>query len=363
MHALSLTRPHSLLARLLTLQISSGEHEHLNDLSQIRFLVIDEADRMVSQGSFKELGRILDAVQAANPMDEDDEDDDDAVDDNGDDDADGNEAERMFGLPGVPGEARVEMLSDDVMRQMQQQHGEGKDDDDNASDDEPSAKEMEDDEYEALTNEQQDDDEDDSDADFSLPALPPVERQTFVYSATLTLPSPTPFIKGKSKKKKAEVDKIDGAIAEILEKARAKGKTKIVDLTNAEKSGKVIAFAGDKKVAPVRQIRLPPGLELQSIKCTQLHKDSHLYAYLMTTTQGISGPCLVFCNSIAAVRRVGTTLETLGLPVRILHAQMQQVRAPMSFDKFQYANSCDEEKNLITRNYRNRQNVVILPCG
>jgi ATP-dependent RNA helicase DDX24/MAK5 len=292
-------------------------------------LVIDEADRMVSQGSFKELGRILDAVQAANPMDEDDEEEDDAVSDNGDDeDA---EAERMFGLPGVPGEARVEMLSDEVMKRMQQQHGDEDDDENDSDDDEQSAKEMEDDEYEALTNGQQGEDDDDSDADFSLPGLPPVERQTFVYSATLTLPSPTPFIKGKPKKKKTEEDKIDGAIAEILDKARAKGKTKIVDLTNAEKSGKAIAFAsGDKKVAPVRQIRLPPGLELQAIKCTQLHKDSHLYAYLMTTTQGASGPCLVFCNSIAAVRRVGTTLETLGLPVRILHAQMQQVCSPIS---------------------------------
>jgi ATP-dependent RNA helicase DDX24/MAK5 len=320
-------------------KISSGEHEHLNDLSQIRFLVIDEADRMVQQGSFKELGRILDAVQAANPMDDDDDDNDNAANDNGDDDADGNDAERMFGLPGVPGEARVEMLSDDVLKQLEQQRGE--DDNDSDDDDEPSTKEMEDGEYEALANEQKGEDDNDSDADFSLPGLPPVERQTFVYSATLTLASPTPFIKSKAKsnKKRAGLD-IDGAIAEILEKARSKGKTKIVDLTNVDKSAKGNATAGggskasDKKVA-TRQIRLPPGLELQAIKCTQLHKDSHLYAYIMTTTQGISGPCLVFCNSIAAVRRVGTTLETLGLPVRILHAQMQQVCAPMSSDNLQ----------------------------
>jgi ATP-dependent RNA helicase DDX24/MAK5 len=314
-------------------------------------LVIDEADRMVSQGSFKELGRILDAVQAANPMDEDDDEDDDAGGDE-DDDEDGNEADRMFGLPGVPGEAKVQMLSDDVMKQLQQQRGEDNDDAD-SDDDEPPTKEMEDDEFEALANEQQGEDEDDSDADFSLPALPPVERQTFVYSATLTLPSPTPFTKSKSNKKRPGVD-IDGAIAEILEKARSKGKTKIVDLTNAEKAGKLISVAGagskesDKKIAPVRQIKLPPGLELQAIKCTQLHKDSHLYAYLMTTTQGISGPCLVFCNSIAAVRRVGTTLETLGLPVRILHAQMQQVRTYMSMSSDSQSpvpTFCDEEEN------------------
>lgn len=227
------------------------------------------------------------------------------------------------------------MLSDEILQLLQQQQGgekadnddednsEGDDDGDN--DDEPD-KEMEDDESA---------EENDSDDEISLPALPPVERQTFVYSATLTLPSSVSY--KKSKKSKAGVD-IDGAIAEILEKARSKGKTKVVDLTNCDKSVKGnnatavgSTKAGDKKV-PTRQIRLPPGLELQQIKCTQLHKDSHLYAYLMTTTQGTSGPCLVFCNSIAAVRRVGTTLETLSMPVRILHAQMQQVRLAMSYD-------------------------------
>ena len=70
---------------------------------------------------------------------------------------------------------------------------------------------------------------------------------------------------------------------------------------------------------------LPLGLTLGEIRCAQRHKDSHLYAYLVTTEQGSSGPSLVFCNSIAAVRRVGATLKTLGLPVKMLHAQMAQV--------------------------------------
>jgi ATP-dependent RNA helicase DDX24/MAK5 len=72
-------------------------------------------------------------------------------------------------------------------------------------------------------------------------------------------------------------------------------------------------------------VRLPSGLEWKQIKCTQRHKDPHLYAYLFTTAQGASGPCLVFCNSIAGVRRVGSTLQKLGLPVRLLLAQMPQV--------------------------------------
>jgi len=51
----------------------------------------------------------------------------------------------------------------------------------------------------------------------------------------------------------------------------------------------------------------------------------------MTTVDGSAGPALVFCNSIAGVRRVGTVLQTLGLSVRMLHAQMQQVRGVYDF--------------------------------
>ena len=113
---------------------------------------------------------------------------------------------------------------------------------------------------------------------------------------------------------------------EILEKTRAMGKTKVVDLSTSS-SSKMASSTNMRKAKALNAncVQMPPGLALEQLKCTQPHKDSHLYAYLMTTTQGASGPSLVFCNSIAAVRRVGTTLQTLEMPVRILHAHMQQV--------------------------------------
>ena len=37
-------------------------------MSQLRFLVIDEADRMIQQGSFPQLEKILDTIQSSNPM-------------------------------------------------------------------------------------------------------------------------------------------------------------------------------------------------------------------------------------------------------------------------------------------------------
>jgi len=339
-------------------QISSRDHAHLRDLSQIKFLVIDEADRLVRQGSFPQLARILEEVHRANPMENDDDDDGNEGSGMEDEDEDpNNNMTRLRGLPGLPGEAKVTMLSPELLRQMQEQNGEAaaaaapmvQELDDSEDDDD-------DDDDESLSEQQEANDYDDSEDDISLPARPPVVRQTFIYSATLTLPSlQQQQQKQKSNKKKqhrnSSAVSVDGAIAEILEKARAKGKTKIVDLTNGDTSkarvrSVVADSANDNKNNTVVEttasaatsktektattttssaFRLPDGLQLQQIKCTQRHKDSHLYAYLMTTVDGTQGPALVFCNSVAGVRRVGGVLQTLGLSVRLLHAQMQQV--------------------------------------
>ena len=157
------------------------------------------------------------------------------------------------------------------------------------------------------------------------PATEAVVRQTFIYSATLTLPyTATKSSLSSKQKKQRKKHNLDGGIAEILEKTGAVGETKVVDLSSS--TVKATAASTTTSSAKTRGgVRLPPGLRLEQIKCTQRHKDSHLYAYLVTTAQGASGPCLVFCNSIAAVRRVGATLSTLGMSVRILHAHMQQV--------------------------------------
>lgn len=318
--------------------MSSGEYQHLKNLSQLAFLVVDEADRMIGQSSFPQLVHIFDAIHAANPMNDDESEDDDE-----DSDDEGAGEERMLGLPGIPGEAKLQML-DDILEQIAQQ------DNGNEDDSEPEPMELNDEEFEQLEQQQQElNDKDDGD-NVVLSAAPPVHRQTFIYSATLTLPPSAEYVaktiksnqKRKSKSKKAVT--VDGAIAEILEKARASGRTKVVDLTSSDKRNTAVTLEPSRQQqqeeTPVQQAtkvtpttassmsssRLPPGLSLHKIECTQRHKDSHLYAYLVTTAQGASGPCLVFCNSIAAVRRVGATLQALRLPVRMLHANMAQVR-------------------------------------
>jgi ATP-dependent RNA helicase DDX24/MAK5 len=254
-------------------------------------------------------------------MDEEDEDElpEDA-------EGDGEGSDRLPGLSGLPGEAKVVMLTQDILDKLDQQRSDG-------SFPEPfsECKGHGDGESDTWSqNEGPAEDTDDADTD----EAPRVVRRTYVYSATLTLPATS-----QSLKKHRNHD-VDGAIAEILEKSRAHGRTKIVDLTT-NSVGKKGSTTGHRAtgsdllsarkpsetvVATVDSVQLPPGLSLHHIKCTQKHKDSHLYAYLMTTEEGAKGPCLVFCNSIAAVRRVGGTLMTLGMEVRTLHAQMQQVR-------------------------------------
>ena len=74
---------------------------------------------MTEQGSFPQLHSILDAVEQANPMDSDDDGSDDDMDDDDDDDDD--EAGRLHSLPGIKGEAKVVMLSDDVLAMIEKQ--------------------------------------------------------------------------------------------------------------------------------------------------------------------------------------------------------------------------------------------------
>lgn len=252
---------------------------------------------MTQEHCFPQLVNILDSIHEANPRGEDEEDDES-------DEEDDDDPDRLLGLPGIRGEAQLTMLTDNILEQVEAHRKESP----------PETRELSDSEFQ-----DGEDDEELRGDELVLEPQPKIHRQTFIFSATLTLPFTSTKQSKPSNKKRKKLN-LDGGIAEILEKTRAMGETKVVDLSSSSLSAKSIS-----SVPGTGGVRLPPGLRLEQIKCTQKHKDSHLYAYLLTTVQGSSGPCLVFCNSIAAVRRVGITLQTLGLPVRILHAHMQQV--------------------------------------
>jgi ATP-dependent RNA helicase DDX24/MAK5 len=298
---------------------------------------------MVSQGNFPQLSKIFEKIQQANPSlsyleanaveDEDISDDED----------------RLRGLPGVKGEAKVQMLDENILRLIEAQRSgismkdepddESRGDDSGSNSDEgdddaiPEPMEMDDDEYEAeqarMKKELEDSLNVNLDDDEGEEEEEPVKRQTFIFSATLSLPPSSHYnIKSQSKPSKKGLKSVDGAIAEIMEKVGAQGQIKVVDLSTSagdekKSNGKKTKPTSDSSDQAITT-KLPTGLSLYEIKCTQKHKDSHLYAYLTTTEQGASGTALVFCNSIGAVKRVAETLKTLGLPTRTLHAQMEQ---------------------------------------
>jgi len=115
--------------------MSNKEYTHLNNLTQLRFLVIDEADRMIKQGSFPQLKQIFELINLANPPPEEEDSDDES-------DFDEDEDDRLKSLNGVRGEAKLVMLDDSILEAIERQRNGG------ISSDAPKPMEMEDDDYE-----------------------------------------------------------------------------------------------------------------------------------------------------------------------------------------------------------------------
>lgn len=70
---------------------------------------------MTQEHCFPQMLSILSTIHEANPRDEDDDDDDEDESEDDDDD----DEERMRGLPGLPGEAKLTLLSDDILEQIE----------------------------------------------------------------------------------------------------------------------------------------------------------------------------------------------------------------------------------------------------
>merc|ERR1712071_76566 len=97
--------------------MSSSEHSHLSNMSHLRFLVIDEADRMISQGNFPQLKQIFAFIQKNSPQSPPEETDSE----NEESESDSEDEDRLKHLQGVRGETKVKMLDDDILKQIEQQ--------------------------------------------------------------------------------------------------------------------------------------------------------------------------------------------------------------------------------------------------
>ncbi|NWU50251.1 DDX24 helicase, partial [Dromas ardeola] len=140
------------------------------------------------------------------------------------------------------------------------------------------------------------------------------QRQTFVFSATLTLVHQTParVLQKKHAKKMDKKTKLEL----LMEKVGIKGKPKVIDLTRKEAT-----------VETLTETR---------IHCNTNEKDYYLYYFLLQ----YPGRTMVFANSIDCVKRLSSLLTILNCDPLPLHANMHQKQRLKNLERFAERESC-----------------------
>ncbi|XP_078036621.1 ATP-dependent RNA helicase DDX24 isoform X2 [Augochlora pura] len=139
------------------------------------------------------------------------------------------------------------------------------------------------------------------------------KRQTFVFSATLTMVHDVP---------------------EHLRKKRKNSRSRISKLTSGQKLQNFIDLIGIKnpKIVDItKESGTASNLTECRIVCTIDHKDYYLYYFL----KRYAGRTLVFCNSIGCVKRLATLFGILSCRPLPLHASMQQRQRLKNLERFQ----------------------------
>uniref|UniRef100_A0AAQ5Z7N9 ATP-dependent RNA helicase n=1 Tax=Amphiprion ocellaris TaxID=80972 RepID=A0AAQ5Z7N9_AMPOC len=138
-------------------------------------------------------------------------------------------------------------------------------------------------------------------------------RQTFVFSATLTMAHslPTRLLQ----KKKKTLDK-RSKLEILMEKVGIKSKPKVIDLTRKEATVETLT-------------------ETQ-IHCQKDEKDFYLYYFLLQ----YPGRTMVFANSIDCIKRLNTLLVILDITPLPLHANMHQKQRLKNLERFAERESC-----------------------
>ncbi|XP_007437081.1 ATP-dependent RNA helicase DDX24 [Python bivittatus] len=140
------------------------------------------------------------------------------------------------------------------------------------------------------------------------------KRQTFVFSATLTLihQAPTRVLQKKNAIKIDRKTKLEM----LMQKVGIKGKPKVIDLTRKEAT-----------VETLTETR---------IHCDTEEKDYYLYYFLLQ----YPGRTMVFANSIDCIKRLTALLTILDCNPLPLHANMHQKQRLKNLEKFAERNSC-----------------------
>ena len=282
--------------RLWELMHQQG-HEHFLDLGRLNFLVLDEADRMVERGHFAELHNIIDILPmpprvkrppgAAKATPETLK----VFKKRGPASAPANAGKR--GGKGMKG-GNAPVVDGDIVEGFV-----GKKDANGDGDGEPDGVEI------------------------SLRPSQMLDRQTFVFSATLTVPD---SVRRKLKRgrhvgdgkpggdKKEKGDKATQTLSGLMEAVPFYGRVKLVDLTDQSRT-------------------VAERVTESALECTEDERDALLY-HILTQQPGL---VIVFVNAISALRRLLSLLKILQLPVEGLHGNMQQRARLKYLDRFRAA--------------------------
>ncbi|KAK2891769.1 ATP-dependent RNA helicase DDX24 [Channa argus] len=138
-------------------------------------------------------------------------------------------------------------------------------------------------------------------------------RQTFVFSATLTMAHSLPNRLLQKKRKNLDQRK---KLEILMEKVGIKSKPKVIDLTRKEATVETLT-------------------ETQ-IHCQKEEKDFYLYYFLLQ----YPGRTMVFANSIDCIKRLNSLLVILDCTPLPLHANMHQKQRLKNLERFAERDNC-----------------------
>ncbi|XP_068942114.1 ATP-dependent RNA helicase DDX24 [Petaurus breviceps papuanus] len=134
------------------------------------------------------------------------------------------------------------------------------------------------------------------------------QRQTFVFSATLTLVHQAPA-RVFQKKHAKKIDKM-GKLELLMQKIGMRGKPKVIDLTRKEATVETLTET--------------------KVHCDKEEKDFCLYYFLLQ----YPGRTMVFANSIDCIKRLTALLSILDRDPLPLHANMHQKQRLKNLERF-----------------------------
>ena len=303
------------------------------NLSYVRFLVVDEADRIMEEGHFSELLRVFsrikdhekimergdDPIEVARKQREGTYEEEDRDFMNGEEN-DGDNVDD-FSLPTFEPMPTEEQIAEARRSQPKVAYNETEEEE------KERRRKMEEEALRLLQ----------FDPSSVAKVYLPRQRQTLLFSAT-AIQSQLDNDKNKKKKKikgigSGAVKNLPYHLQQLLGLVAVRGDTEIIDVTGVSKAiAKKNDDKSNNKGDNVETFAvLPKTLTQLEIRAPTEEKDVMVYYFLLKNV----GRTLLFVNSIKTARRVDGLLRALGLNCRTIHAQLQQRQRLRALEGFQ----------------------------